>query len=70
MTEQLLANLYCNFQNREVTVRFIIPTAPYRYYYEGPPPLIFICIGFNFIRTSKEKQKVILQYVNTTCLRW
>ena len=31
------------------------------YYYEGPPPLIFTCIGFNFIRTSKEKQKVILQ---------
>ena len=23
--------------------------------------LVFTCIGFNFIRTSKEKQKVILQ---------
>ena len=23
--------------------------------------MIFTCIGFNFIRTSKEKQKVILQ---------
>ena len=26
------------------------------HYYEGPPPLIFTCIGFNFIRTAKEKQ--------------
>ena len=26
--------------------------------------MIFTCIGFNFIRTSKEKQKVILQYIN------
>ena len=25
--------------------------------------MIFTCIGFNFIRTSKEKQKVILQLV-------
>ena len=35
------------------------------YYYEGPPPLIFTCIGFNFIRTSKGKQKVILQTSST-----
>ena len=26
------------------------------YYCKGPPPLIFTCTGFNFIRTSKEKQ--------------
>ena len=29
--------------------------------------MIFTCIGFNFIRTSKEKQKVILQVIKTTC---
>ena len=33
--------------------------------YEGPPPSIFTCIGFNFIRTSKGKQKVILQNVHS-----
>ena len=27
----------------------------------GLPPLIFTCIGFNVTKTSKEKQKVILQ---------
>ena len=32
--------------------------------FEGPPPLIFACIGFNFITTSKEKQKVILQKIS------
>ena len=31
------------------------------YYYKGPLPLIFTCIGFNFIRTLKEKQKGVLQ---------
>ena len=30
--------------------------------------MIFTCIGFNFIRTSKEKQKVILQ--NHKLLVW
>ena len=34
---------------------------PLDYYYEGPPPLIDTYIGLNFTRTSKEKQKVILQ---------
>ena len=33
----------------------------YAYSYGGPPPTIFSCIEFNSIRTSKEKQKVILQ---------
>ena len=52
-------NPYCNFQYREVTVRFLIP--PPCLFYGGPPPSIFTCIGFYFVRTSKEKQKVILQ---------
>ena len=31
--------------------------------FEAPPPLIFVCIGFNFNRTSKGKEKVILQAI-------
>ena len=34
--------------------------------YEGPPPLIFTFIGVYFLRTSKEKQKVILQICSMT----
>ena len=30
----------------------------------GPPLFILTCIGFNVIKTSKEKQKVILQLQN------
>ena len=29
--------------------------------FEGSPPFIFACIGFNFKSTSNEKQKVILE---------
>ena len=48
-----------------------LPVFPYGivclldYYYKPPPALMFTCIGFNFINTSKEKQKGILQ-----CIVW
>ena len=60
MTEQKLTDPCCNFQYPEVKVRYSArPLVLYRYV--GPPHLIFNCIGFNVMKTSKEKQKVILQ---------
>ena len=55
-----LTDPFCNFQYQEVTVQFSFHLLP-EYSYLGPPPLIFICIGFNVTKTSKEKQKVILK---------
>ena len=52
MTLHKLADPYCNFQYQEVIVLL----------YVGPPLFILTCIGFNVIKTSKEKQKVILQF--------
>ena len=47
-------------QNREVIVRVFIPP-PCLFPIEGPPPLIFACIRFNLMRTSKKKSKAMLQ---------
>ena len=58
MTQHKLADPYCNFQYQEVIVRL----------YVGPPLFILTCIGFNVIKTSKEKQKVILQFMLFKCM--